>query len=331
MATNRDHAHRDAAGLGETDRRGFLKCMAWAGTGLVWAVNGGLLSSTMLTHAASAPAAGSGLAQAAPPTASFTFAQISDSHIGFNAQPNPDPIATLQVAIDRINALNPAPAFVLHTGDLTHAQKAGAFDTVNEMLKGLRTNQVLFTPGEHDVFVDDGVEFLNRFGPGTLGQGWRSFDYDGVHFVGLVNTLSFKGESAGVLGDEQLEWLEADLAPLGSSTPIVVYTHIPLWTVYPEWGWFTEDSEQALSYLRRFGSVTVLNGHIHQIVQKVEGNVSFHTAMSTAFPQPAPGTAASPGPRQDVTSDQVRPLLGMRSVTFVPGTQPLAVVDAPLT
>ncbi len=321
----------DAPTLGETDRRGFLKCMAWAGTGLVWAVSGGLLSSTTLAHAASGPTAARTPAQAAPPTATFTFAQISDTHIGFAAEPNPDPIATLQEAINRVNALDPAPAFVIHTGDLTHAQKAGAFDTVNELLKGLNTSQVFFTPGEHDVFVDDGVEFLNRFGQGTRGQGWRSFDYGGVHFVGLVNTLSFKGESAGVLGDEQLEWLEDDLAPLGSSTPVVVYTHIPLWAVYPEWGWYTEDSERALAYLQRFGSVTVLNGHIHQIMQKVEGNVSFYTARSTAFPQPAPGTAAAPGPRQDVTSEQVRPLLGLRSVTFVPGTQPLAVLDSPLS
>jgi len=320
----------DAPGLGETDRRGFLKCMAWAGTGLVWAVNGGLLSSTTLAHAAGGPAAARGPAQVAPPTASFTFAQISDSHIGFTAQPNPDPIATLQEAIDRVNALNPAPAFVIHTGDLTHAQKAGAFDTVNEMLKGLNTGQVFFTPGEHDVFVDDGVEFLNHFGQGTQGQGWRSFDYGGVHFVGLVNTLSFKGESAGVLGDDQLEWLEADLAPLGSSTPVVVYTHIPLWAVYPDWGWYTEDGERALGYLQRFGSVTVLNGHIHQIMQKVEGNVSFYTARSTAYPQPAPGTADAPGPRQDISSDQVRSFIGTRSVTFVPGTEPLAVVDSAL-
>jgi 3',5'-cyclic AMP phosphodiesterase CpdA len=240
-------------------------------------------------------------------------------------------VATLQASIDRVNALNPAPAFVLHTGDLTHAQKAGAFDTVNELLKGLNTSQVFFTPGEHDVFVDDGVEYLDRFGQGTLGQGWRSFDYNGVHFVGLVNTLSFKGESAGVLGDDQLAWLESDLRPLASSTPVVVYTHIPLWVVYPEWGWLTEDSEQALSHLRRFGSVTVLNGHIHQVMQKVEGNINFYTAMSTAFPQPAPGTAAAPGPRQDVQSDQVRQMLGLRNVAFVPGTQPLAVVDSTLS
>jgi 3',5'-cyclic-AMP phosphodiesterase len=329
MAANLDRAVATAT-LAETDRRGFLKCMAWAGTGVVWAVSGGLLSSATLARAATGLGPGGALAQAAPPTATFTFAQISDTHIGFGAQPNPDPIATLQESIARINALNPAPAFVLHTGDLTHAQKAGAFDIVNELLKGLNTSQVFFTPGEHDVFVDDGVEFLNRFGQGTLGQGWRSFDHGGVHFAGLVNTLSFKGEAAGVLGDEQLEWLERDLAPLSSSTPVVVYTHIPLWVVYPEWGWLTEDAERALAALRRFGSVTVLNGHIHQVMQKVEGNISFYTAMSTAFPQPAPGTAPSPGPRQDVSSDQVRQMLGLRNVTFVPGTQPLAVVDATL-
>jgi len=308
------------------DRRGFLKCMAWAGTGLVWAVGGGILSSTTLAHAALQPASPRRVMQQ---TASFTFVQISDSHIGFGQAPNPDPTATFQEAIARINSLDPAPAFVIHTGDLTHGQKAGAFDTVSQLLTTANTGQVLYVPGEHDVFADGGTEFLNRFGQGTRGQGWRSFDYNGVHFVGLVNVLNFKEGGSGVLGAEQLEWLERDLAGLGSSTPVVVYTHIPLWAIYPEWGWITDDAEQALSYLRRFGSVTVLNGHIHQVLQKVEGNITFHTAMSTAFPQPAPGAGPAPGPMQ-VPADQLGQVIGMRAVTYVPGTQPLAVVDSPL-
>jgi 3',5'-cyclic-AMP phosphodiesterase len=331
MATNRARIPAmdspPAPGEDGVSRRGFLRCMTWAGTGLVWAVSGGVLSSCTLAQ----PTARQTLAATppqAPPTA-FSFVQISDTHIGFAAEPNRDPTATLQEAITRINALQPAPAFVLHTGDLTHAQKAGAFDTVAELLKGLRASEVFYVPGEHDVFADGGREFLARFGLGSSGNGWRSFDYQGVHFVGLVNVLSFQADSVGTLGQEQLAWLARDLEPLVSSTPVVVYAHIPLWSVYPEWGWITDDGEQALALLRRFGSVTVLNGHIHQIMQKVEGNVTFHTALSTAFPQPAPGTAPSPGPLQ-VPPDQVRQLLGVRNVRYVQGQSPLAVVDSSL-
>src|SRR5207247_6227624 len=129
------------------------------------------------------------------------------------------------------------------------------------------------------------------YGKETQGGGWYSFDHRGVHFVGLVNVQNLKAGGLGSLGPEQLEWLEKDLKPRRAGTPIVLFAHIPLWTVYPEWGWGTQDSAQALSYVKRFGSVTVLNGHIHQILRKVEGKVSFHTAMSTAFPQPAPGKA----------------------------------------
>jgi 3',5'-cyclic-AMP phosphodiesterase len=336
MESSRVPAMDGAAAPSEdgVSRRGFLRCMTWAGTGLVWAVSGGVLSSCTLTQPGGrtlAPPLAAAVVPPpqAPPTA-FSFVQISDSHIGFGVDPNRDPTATLQEAVNRINALQPAPAFVLHTGDLTHAQKAGAFDTVAEVLKGLRSTEVFYVPGEHDVFSDGGQEFLNRFGQGTSGNGWRSFDYQGVHFVGLINVLSFQADTMGTLGEDQLAWLARDLQPLADSTPVVVYAHIPLWSVYPEWGWITEDGEQALSLLRRFGSVTVLNGHIHQIMQKVEGNMTFHTAMSTAFPQPAPGTAPSPGPLQ-VPSDEVRRYLGLRDVRYVPGQNPLAVVDSTLS
>jgi 3',5'-cyclic-AMP phosphodiesterase len=299
-------------------RRGFVReCMAWAGTGLVWSVSGGVLSSRALEAASEAPAG------------SFNFAQISDTHIGFRGEANPDVLATLGASIDRINALAPAPAFVLHTGDLTHGQKAGAFDTLAESLKALRTERVFYVPGEHDVFADGGTEFLKRYGAGSSGSGWRRFDYGGVHFVGLVNVLHFKSGGRGALGDEQLEWLERDLEPLSSSTPVVVFTHIPLWSVYPEWGWVTADGEQALGYLRRFGSVTVLNGHIHQVMQKVEGRITFHTGRSTAFPQPAPGTAPAPGPLK-LPADRLRSALGVRDVTFVQRESPLAIVDSTL-
>jgi len=302
------------------DRRGFLECMAWAGTGVVWASAGGLLSSRLITEASAADAA----------AGSFTFVQISDTHVGFKGEANKDAAATLQQVVDRVNALRPAPAFVLHTGDQTHGQKAGAFDTVAEILKTVKTERIFYVPGEHDVFLDGGTEYFARYGKGTVdGRGWQSFDYKGTHFVGLVNVLKYKGEGMGSLGDEQLEWLAKDVAPLSSSTPIVIFSHVPLWAVYPQWGWTTEDSERALASLRRFGSTTVLNGHIHQVIRKVEGNISFHTAMSTAFPQPAPGSAPAPGPMK-IPEEQARRMIGVTDVTYVPGKHPLAVVDSTL-
>jgi 3',5'-cyclic AMP phosphodiesterase CpdA len=303
------------------DRRGFLECMAWTGSALVWTSTGGVLSSRMVRPA-----------EAAEDTAgAFSFVQISDTHIGFKGQANSDAAATLQQLLDRINALRPAPAFVLHTGDQTHGQKPGAFDTLAEMLKGVKTERIFYVPGEHDVFLDGGKEYLSRYGKGTVGEhGWQSFDYKGTHFVGLVNVLQYKGEGVGALGQDQIEWLEKDLAPLLASTPIVVFAHVPLWAVYPQWGWVTEDAERALTYLKRFGSVSVLNGHIHQVLTKVEGNVRFHTAMSTAFPQPAPGSAPAPGPMKIPETD-ARRMIGVTEVKFVRGAEPLAIVDSTLS
>lgn len=298
------------------NRRGFLECMAWVGTGVVWTATGGILSSRVLPAAAAELSGGS-----------FSFVQISDSHVGFKGHANPDAAVTLQQVVGKINALPTPPAFVIHTGDLTHGQKPGAFDTVAEILKGAKTDKVLYIPGEHDVFVDGGKEFLGRYAKG--GPGWQSFDYQGVHFVGLVNVLKYKGEHLGALGGEQIAWLKQDLAGLSNSTPVVVYAHVPLWAVFPAWGWVTEDAQQAMALLTRFGSVTVLNGHIHQALQKVEGNVTFHTAMSTAFPQPAPGVGPGPGPMK-ISEEQARPMLGLREVRYVVGTTPLAVIDSTL-
>ena len=301
------------------DRRGFLECMAWAGTGVLWTSAGGVLSSRLITEAAAADAEGG-----------FSFVQISDTHVGFKGEANPDAAATLQQVVDRVNALRPAPAFLLHTGDQTHGQKAGAFDTVAEILKGARVEKAFYVPGEHDVFLDGGKEYLSRYGQGTVGgRGWQSFDYKGTHVVGLVNVLKYKGEGMGSLGDEQIAWLEKDLAPLGSSTPIVIFSHVPLWAVYPKWGWTTEDAKRALASVRRFGSVTVLNGHIHQVLRKVEGTIAFHTAMSTAFPQPAPGSAPAPGPMK-IPEAEARRMIGITDVTYLPGQHPLAVVDSTL-
>jgi Icc protein len=300
------------------DRRGFLKCMAWAGSGVLWTFAGGVPVSQLF-----------GASSKHADHSSFSFVQISDSHIGFDKPANADVTRTLQAAIDKINALPAEPDLILHTGDLSHLSKPGEFDTLDQVLKSARPKQVFYVPGEHDVALDNGRQFLDRYGKGTKGAGWQSFDHKGVHFVGLVNVVDFKAGGVGILGAEQLEWLEDDLKGRSSSTPIVVFAHIPLWAAYPEWGWATQDSSQALAYLKRFGSVTVLNGHIHQIMQKVEGNVTFHTAMSTAFPQPVAGTAPSAGPLK-VPADQLRRVLGITEVNFIGGKNHLAVVDATL-
>ena len=298
------------------DRRGFLKCMAWAGTGLVWSFAGGVPVSRVF-----------GESRPASKQTDFSFVQISDSHIGFNKAANTDVTATLGAALDKINGYSGVTDFLIHTGDLTHSSKPAEFDTLEQVLAGAK-RQVFYVPGEHDTSVDDGKLYLERYGEGSKGNGWYSFDHKGVHFVGLVNVVQLEG--MGRLGQPQLDWIKQDLSGLKSSTPIVVFAHIPLWAVYPTWGWSTADSEQAFAMLRRFGSVTVLNGHIHQVMQKVEGNVSFHTAMSTAFPQPAPGSAPSPGPMK-VPAEKLRDVLGITYVQFVPRSRSLATVDATLS
>ena len=303
------------------DRRGFLECMAWAGTGMLWTVSGGLLGSTLLSSRAGAAETVKG---------SFSFVQISDSHIGFSKEGvNTDVTATFMRAVARINALPQQPDFILHTGDLTHLSAAEEFDTLDQLLKSAKTPQVFFVPGEHDVTGDNGKLYLERFGKNSKGHGWYSFDHRGVHFIGLVNVVDIQQNGLGALGLEQLEWLEEDLKGRSSETPIVVFAHIPLWEVYPQWGWGTKDGAQALSYLKRFGSVTVLNGHIHQTMRKVEGGVTFHTAMSTAFPQPEPGKAPKPGPFK-VDAGRLREHLGITEVNFIEGKNSLAIVDSKL-
>ncbi len=302
------------------DRRGFLKCMAWAGTGTLCVIQGGVLKSFALDRTSDPGGAAA--------KGELSFVQLSDSHMGFNKPANTDVAATFQAAIDKVHGLATPPEFLLHTGDISHLSKPEEFDTVDQMLKNTG-KETFFVPGEHDMLNDDGKQFMERYGKGSKGSGWYSFDKKGVHFVGLVNVMNLKAGGLGSLGHEQIEWLEDDVKHLKSSTPIVVFAHIPLWSVYPEWGWGTEDSAQALAYLKKFGSVTVLNGHIHQIMQKVEGNVTFHTAASTAFPQPEPGKAPSPGPMK-VPAEQLRSYLGVTDVNYVQGEHARAVVDSKL-
>ncbi|MES2359666.1 MAG: cupredoxin domain-containing protein [Gemmatimonadota bacterium] len=307
------------------DRRHFLSCMAWAGTGMLWTLSGGIPRSSLLGAESLLKAKSKG---------DLFFMQISDSHIGFDKAANTDVTETMRAAIAKINALPVQPAFLLHTGDISHLSKPSEFDTADQVLLEARAGKTFFIPGEHDVSVDGGASYLDRYGKGTqrgrVGGGWYSFDHSGVHFMGLVNVLDLKAGGLGSLGSEQLEWIEKDVKHLSSSTPIVVFAHVPLWSVYPAWGWGTDDGARALGYLKRFGSVTVLNGHIHQTMQKVEGNVSFHTALSTAFPQPRPGTAPAPGP-MTVPAGQLRDVLGVREVRYIPAHRHLALVDDTLS
>jgi hypothetical protein len=300
------------------DRRGMLRCMAWAGTGLVWSLTGGMATSRVL-----------GQTPAVKPT--FTFVQISDSHLGFARAPNQDVAGTLRQTIARINALPEPPAFVLHTGDLTHLAKPEEFDAVTELLKEVKSSAVFYVPGEHDFDGDGNKEYLKRYGKRAAGTGWYSFDYRGVHFIGLVNVANAKSGSGdgglGVIGKDQLLWLEKDVAGLQDSIPVVVFAHVPLWTVYEKWGWGTRDAEQALRILSRFGSLTVLNGHIHQMLRKVEGKVTFHTARSTAFPQSEPGKG-TPGPIRDLPAEKLKAALGLSQVSYVENRGSLAIVDS---
>ena len=305
---------------GKLSRRHALECMVWAGTGVIWTLSGGIPKSlSLLDEAQAAEAAAS----------NFTFLQISDSHIGFDKEAEVTAIDTLNEAIGRINGLAVKPNFMIHTGDITHLSKPDEFDDADQII-GSTKIVTHYVPGEHDmVDAGQGKAYMDRYGKDSWGQGWFSFDQNGVHFIGLVNVVNLKAGGLGNLGPEQLDWLQKDLANRPSSQPIVVFAHIPLWTIYPQWGWGTDDSAQALALLQRFGSVTVLNGHIHQIIQKVEGNMTFHTARSTAFPQPAPGAAPAPGP-MIVPAEQLRGLLGLTSVNYVVGQRDLAITDSTL-
>src|SRR3984885_8691895 len=301
------------------DRRHVLECMLWAGTGVLWTVSGGVPKSFGLLSPAEAATAAN----------SFTFLQISDSHVGFDKAANPNALGTLQEAIAKVKALPTKPAFMLHTGDITHLSKPKQFDDADQVI-GSAGLDVHYVPGEHDNLDEVPLKsYLERYGKNTKGSGWYSFDQNGIHFIGLNNVMNMKAGGMGMLGAEQLAWLADDVKGLSTSTPIVVFAHIPLWTISKDWGWGTDDSEQALALLKRFGSVTVLNGHIHQLMQKVEGQVTFYTARSTAFPQPVPGTAPAPTPLV-VPADKLRSFLGIRSVVFTQGKEMLAVTDEAL-
>jgi 3',5'-cyclic AMP phosphodiesterase CpdA len=303
-------------------RRKALQCMAYGGAGTLFILAGGVFTPVDLAMAADEKTAGTRYGKP-------LFVQISDTHIGFNKDANPDVNGTLTQSIDLVNGLSQQPALIIHTGDITHLSKPAEFDLAQQMFTRLRATELHTVPGEHDTSDATVTEYFSRFGKASDNKGYYSFDHDGVHFVALINVLQFKPGGLGTLGDEQLAWVASDLKRRSASTPIVVFAHMPLWTIYEPWGWGTGDSDRLMSELRRFGSVTVLNGHIHQIVQKVEGNITFHTARSTAYPQPAPGEGLGPAPLK-VPADELPRRLGITSVSVVRHPSSLALADATL-
>jgi 3',5'-cyclic AMP phosphodiesterase CpdA len=303
-------------------RRGALKCLAFGGAGTLFVLSGGVLAPIDLAVAATRK--GKHTSTGIP-----LFLQISDTHIGFNKEANPDVAGTLKQTIALVNAMPVKPALTIHTGDISHLSKPEEFDLAAQLLSGLNITELHTVPGEHDVTDGPGTDYFARFGQASGNRGYYSFDHNGVHFVALVNVMNFKPNGLGALGDDQLAWLEQDLKGRTASTPIVVFAHMPMWSIYEPWGWGTGDADQAMTYLRRFGSVTVLNGHIHQIVQKVEGNITFHTARSTAYPQPAAGVGAGPGPLK-VPSDQLPGMLGITSVKVLTHPASVSLTDTTL-
>ncbi|HEX4378041.1 MAG TPA: metallophosphoesterase [Steroidobacteraceae bacterium] len=303
-------------------RRRALKCLAYGGAGTLFTLAGGVLSPIELALAGTdekrLATAGTAL-----------FVQISDTHIGFNKEANPDVAATLSQTIDLVNGLPQQPPLIIHTGDITHLSKPAEFDAAQQLLRGLKVTELHTTPGEHDTTDPAVTEYFNRFGAASDNRGYYSFDHAGVHFVSLINVLQFKAGGLGTFGPDQIAWVTQDLKARSSSTPIVVFSHMPMWTIYESWGWGTGDADQVISQLRRFGSVTILNGHIHQIVSKVEGNITYHTARSTAYPQPTAGDGPGPGPLK-VPPDQLTKMLGITRVSRVPHG-PLALTDTTLT
>jgi len=303
-------------------RRNALKCMAFGGAGTLFVMAGGVFTPIDLARAAEP---GTDAAKQGTPL----FVQISDTHIGFNKEANPDVNGTLTQTIELVNGMPKKPALIIHTGDITHLSKPAEFDIAQQLMSKLKTSELHTVPGEHDTSDATVTEYFNRFGKASRNKGYYSFDHAGVHFIALVNVLQFKPGGLGTLGPDQLAWVANDLEGRSSSTPIVVFAHMPLWTIHEPWGWGTGDADQLMNELRRFGSVTVLNGHIHQIVQKVEGNITFHTARSTSYPQPAPGVGNGPGPLK-VESDQLAKMLGVTSVSMLKHPASLTLNDARL-
>jgi len=302
------------------NRRDFLKGVVAAGGGAAWA----LASGARIPHA---------LAAAAPITQAaiapdFTIVEISDTHLGFTKAANPHVTETFEEVIQRLNALPQQPAFVVHTGDHAHNSKPSELDTAKQLLGTIKVDRTFSIPGEHDVFLDQGRAYRSLFAKGAIGTGYWSLDYNGVHFIGLVNDAGALGTAQGTLGPTQLAWIKQDLSSISSDTPLILFSHVPLLPVYVPWGWSTSDSDSLLAIVSRFNAVTALNGHIHQRVTKASGNVVMHTSNPTSFPDHAPGQG-TPTPLT-VPSTVLPSRLGFRIAAFVSGAARPAVIDITL-
>ena len=290
-------------------RRKFIEHVSWTGLGIVWAVGAnGLFTACKV---------GEPKAQKPSTATPFSFVQISDTHIGFNKPANEHVTDTLQKTINAINALPTPPAFVMHTGDISHLSKPAEFDQAKQLLSQLKVP--LFTlPGEHDTIGDRGKAYDEAFNRKDVREGLQVWDQAGIHFVSLTNVLDFGATGTGKLGQAQLDLLSKDLAAQKQDTPLVIFSHIPLYDLYPKWGWATADSAKLLSLLSRFASVTVLTGHIHQVIEHREGNIRFHTAAGTAYPLPAPGKGEQPAPVK-LPENSLLAALGFRTVEVISG------------
>lgn len=216
----------------------------------------------------------------------FYFVQLSDTHWGFEGAPNPDAKVTLKKAVASVNALSPAPDFIMFTGDLTHttddpAERRKRMGEFKEIIAELKVKNVRFIPGEHDASLDRGAAFKEFFGQTTY-----SFDYKGVHFIALDNV----SDPAAQLGEEQLAWLKADLDKHSKEARIVVFTHRPLFDLAPQWDWATRDGAKAVDLMMPYQNLTVFYGHIHQEHHQKTGHIPHHAAKSLIFPLPAPGS-----------------------------------------
>ena len=303
------------------DRQTFLTRAAAVGTGLLLSVAGGRVTATALADALRSGHADDAMED-------FSFVQITDTHVGAHSPANKNVIATFEQAVARINALPQRPAFVMHTGDHVHLSKTSEFDTARQILNTIKADRIFNVPGEHDVFLDQGKQYLRYFGYGSRQRLYYSFDFNGIHFLALANDAGFVGKGQGVLGAAQLDWIKKDLAPLSAETPLVLFSHVPLLSVYPKWGWATSDSAPLLTMVRRFSRVTALNGHLHQLISRRAGNVVMHTANSTAYPQHAPGQVA-PAPLVLPPAQLVK-RIGIRMVQAMGDTAPLGITDETL-
>ena len=256
--------------------------MTWAGSAMVWTVAGGIPRSRLIGRAVAAETG-------------FSFAQVSDSHLGFDKPVNTNVTGTFQEALGQVDGdCRQNPPFLIHTGDITHLFEAGTVRHRCAVTERRRSCRSTLCPVSTTSWKKMAKATSTATAKARKGDGWYSFNAHGVHFIGLVNVVNLQGNGLGDLGEAQLEWLEKDVKHLSASTPIVVMAHVPLWIVYQDWGWGT-DGAQALTYLKRFGSVTVLNGHIHQVMQKVEGHVAFQPPAPPRFRR-GPGVAKGPGP-----------------------------------